>query len=118
MLFHVFGSQEERRIFGGSAFVEIQFCELPVGTKEKKLVALTSISHWKNDSLYVEELDTFSQEYSHILNCDIYGINYYAPSLIDSIIAKLHANKPADYEQFAAWLNEAKRHNGFYILGI
>ena len=29
MLFHTFKSQEERRKFGGSAFIEIQFCNMP-----------------------------------------------------------------------------------------
>ena len=120
MLFHIFSSQEERRTFGGSAFVEIQFCDLPIGTKEKKLVAINSISHWKNDSLYVyvEDLDTFHQEYNPVFNCDIYGINYYAPSSIDFIIGEINIDKPTDYEKLATWLKEAKQHNGFYILGI
>ena len=120
MLFHVFSSQEERRTFGGSAFVEIQYCNLPIGTKEKKLVAINSIINWKNDSLYVyvEDLDAFYQEYNPIFDCDIYGINYYAPSSIDSIVVKLNIVKPTDYEQLVTWLNEAMQCNGFYILGI
>lgn len=120
MLFHIFSSQEERRIFGGSAFVEIQFCELPIGTKEKKLVAVSSINNWKDDSLYicVEDLDAFHREYNPIFSCDLYGINYYPPSTIDLLIAKLNTDKPTDFEQLIAWLNEAKHHNGFYILGI
>lgn len=120
MLFHTFSSREERRTFGGSAFVEIQFCDLPIGTKEKKLVAINSIFHWKSDSLYVyvEDLDTFHQEYNPVFNCDIYGINYYAPASIDSIVVKLNTDKPTDYNQLVTWLNEAKQHNGFYILGI
>jgi len=31
-MFHIFDSQEKRRKYGGSAFMEIQFCRLPEGT--------------------------------------------------------------------------------------
>lgn len=129
MLFHVFSSQEERRNFGGSAFIEIQFCKMPYGTESKKLVAVNSINHWQNDSLYIDDENTFYQEYSNIFNCgiysnlksgtvDIFGINYYAPSLVDSIIAKLQKDKPSDYQSLIEWLNKAKEYNGFYVLGI
>ena len=50
MLFRVFNSQEERRNFNGSAFIEVQFCKLLVGTKRKKTVSLNSIKNWQNDS--------------------------------------------------------------------
>lgn len=127
MLFHAFSSQEERRNFGGSAFIEIQFCKMPHKTKNKKLV--DSIQHWQNDSLYINDEDTFYQEYSSIFNCgiygnlktgtvDIFGTNYYAPSLVDSIIAKLHKDKPLDYITLVEWLTKAKEYNGFYILGV
>ena len=129
MLFHVFSSQEERRNFGGSAFIEIQFCKMPYGTESKKLVAVNSINHWQNDSLYIDDENTFYQEYSNIFNCgiysnlksgtvDIFGINYYAPSLVDSIIATLQKDKPSDYQRLIGWLNKAKEYNGFYVLGI
>lgn len=129
MLFHVFSSQEERRNFGGSAFIEIQFCKMPYGTESKKLVAVNSINHWQDDSLYIDDENTFYQEYSNIFNCgissnlksgtvDIFGINYYAPSLVDSIIAKLQKDKPSDYQRLIEWLNKAKEYNGFYVLGI
>lgn len=49
---------------------------------------------------------------------DLYGINYYSPALIDSISEKLSEEKPEEYEALAAWLSQAKAHNGFYILGI
>ena len=129
MLFHVFSSQEERRIFGGSAFIEVQFCKMPYKTKTKKIVAVNSIKNWQNDSLYINDEDTFYQEYSNIFTCgiynnlksgivDIFGINYYEPSLVDSIITKLHKNKPIDYMILVEWLTKAKEYNGFYILGI
>lgn len=129
MLFLAFDSQEERREYGGSAFIEIQFCKLPTGTKTKDLVAVSSINHWQNDSLYINDENTFYKEYSQIFNggiynnlesgaVDIYGINYYAPSLIDSIVETLGERKPVDYESLHEWLIQAKEYNGFYILGI
>jgi hypothetical protein len=129
VLFHVFSSQEERRTFGGSAFIEVQFCKMPYKTKTKKIVAVNSIKNWQNDSLYINDEDTFYQEYSNIFTCgiynnlksgivDIFGINYYEPSLVDSIITKLHKNKPIDYMILVEWLTKAKEYNGFYILGI
>lgn len=131
MLFHVFGSQGERRAFGGSAFMELLFCRLPIGTRAKKLVATRSIKGWQDDSLYVsdDDIDLFYREYGHIFNSgvygnlksgtvDIFGVNYYAPHLIDSIIESTFQCKPTDYEILIRWLNKAKEYNGFYILGI
>ncbi len=120
MLFHMFCSQEERRAFGGSAFIEMQFCKLPAETKKEKLLALSSISHWKNDSIYIylDDIDSFCQEYGPFLDCDVYGINYYTPSTIDLLIDKLNKSMPLDYEVLVSWLCDAKCHNGFYILGI
>lgn len=129
MLFHIFNSQEERRNYGGSGFVEIQFCKLPVGTTTDKLVAVDSINNWQNDSLYIDDEIEFYDEYSSIFDCgtynnlkcgtvDMYGINYYAPALIDSIIEKLRKDKPADFETLLEWLIKSRSYNGFYILGI
>jgi hypothetical protein len=92
-------------------------------------VAVNNINYWQNDSLYINEEDTFYQEYSHIFSCgiynnlkrgtvDIFGINYYSPSLIDPIIEKLQKEKPSDYRTLIEWLTKAKEYNGFYILGI
>ena len=129
MLFHIFNTQEERMNYGGSAFLEIQFCKLPAKTKTKDLVAAGSINHWQNDSLYINDVDAFYHEYSRVFDCgiynnlksglvDIYGINYYAPSLTDVIIKRLHEKKPLDCAALVVWLNKAKTYNGFYILGI
>ena len=74
-------------------------------------------------------IDAFYQKYSRIFDCgtynnmktgvfDLYGINYYSPALIDPISEKLSEEKPEEYEALAAWLSQAKAHNGFYILGI
>lgn len=131
MLFHIFSSQEERRKYGGSAFIEIQFCKLPIGAGVKELVAVSSINHWQNDSLYVyiDNTEVFLEEYGHIFtrgiynnlesgNVDIYGINYYTPALTDSIIEKIRMEKPVDHKIVIEWLKRAKAYNGFYILGI
>lgn len=118
MLFLTFDSQEERRKYGGSAFIEMQFCKLPPKTKTKNIVKSKNINNWQNDSLYINNEDAFYQEYSRIFNCDIFGINYYDPLSIDPIIEKLHEKKPIDYEALVAWLKKAKQYNGFYILGL
>ena len=129
MLFHIFNSQEERRDYGGSAFIEIQLCRLPVGTKLKKIVAVSSINDWQNDSLYIDDVDLFYKEYSHIFHCgiynnlksgvvDIFGINYYPPELLDSIINRVNTDKPMNYEMLVEWLKQVKDYNGFYILGM
>lgn len=133
MLFHTFNSREERREYGGSCFVEIQFCDMPFQTAAKELVAVENIQNWKNDSLYVymdgDDGDAFCQEYCRIFDYGIYnnlktevfnlfGINYYAPAMIDLIIEKLREVKPTDYEVLLSWLIRAKAHNGFYVLGV
>jgi len=95
------------------------------------IVAVDSIRHWLDDSLYVsgDDDNVFLDEYDGIFDggiynnletgtIDPYGINYYGPNLIDTIIAKLMEIKPTDYEKLAKWLNIAKKHNGFYILGV
>ena len=129
MLFYTFNSQEGRRNYGGSMFIEMQFCKLPVGTPIKRIIAVGSINYWQNDSLYIDDQNAFFLEYSSIFNCgtynnlkcgtvDIYGINYYAPLLTDFMIEKLRKDKPTDYEVLIEWLNKSKAYNGFYILGM
>jgi len=129
MLFHTFTSQAERREYGGSAFVELQFCRLPLGTDIKTIVAVDSIKNWQDDSLYVNNENLFYEEYSQIFNCgtynnlqsgpvDVYGINYYAPEMIKDLQAKILAAKPTDCQKLLSWLEKAQAHNGFYILGI
>lgn len=131
MQFHSFSSQEERRKFGGSDFFELQFCRMPQKTEVEIITAVDSIHHWLDDSLYISGDDerAFVQEYGGILDCGIhnnletdgidpYGINYYGPDRIDSILAKLLSRRPADYETFVEWLKAAKKYNGFYILGV
>jgi hypothetical protein len=132
-MFYTFSSQDERRAFGGSCFIEIAFCKLPDKTRLKKLVSVNSAdkSMRQNDSLYVsaEDMNRFLDDYGNIFNCgtynnmktgivDCFGINYYSPELIPLIIERICENKPEDYEKLIDWLNQAKQCNGFYILGI
>lgn len=131
LLFHVFEAREERRNYGGSAFIEIQFCDMPRKTSVKKTLNFRHIQHWKTDSLYIyaDDIDTFFREYGSIFDCgiynnmktgtvDLFGINYYTPIMTEAVIEKLDKEKPEDYEVLSAWLIRAKAHNGFYILGI
>lgn len=129
MLFHLFNSQEERRAYGGSAFVEMQFCRLPRDTKLRDIVAVDNITHWMNDSLYIADENEFYAKYCHIFDdgtynnlesgiMDLYGINYYAPSQIDDLIDRARESKPIDHPILIDWLERAKQYNGFYILGI
>ena len=125
MLFHQFSSQKERRKFGGSAFIEIQFCKLPFGTKTETLI--NNVNFWKDDSLYIHISDdeVFCKEYKHIFDCsindnsfDIHGINYYDSSSAERIIDALLNYKPLEFKALIAWLEISKSYNGFYILGI
>ena len=131
MLFHVFKTQDERRNYGGSAFIEIQFCDMPLQTSIKERASNAHIRHWNDRSLYIhiDDSDVFYRAYHRIFDCgtynnlktgpmDLYGINYYAPTLTDPIIERLNKEKPKDYEVLTAWLIRAKAHNGFYILGL
>ncbi|MBR6951437.1 MAG: hypothetical protein IKH56_06870 [Oscillospiraceae bacterium] len=131
IIFRRFSSNEERRAYGGSAFVELQFCNLPSGTRLKKIVSIRAINHWKDDSIYihVDDMDLFYQNYSHVFDCgtynnlktglvDLCGINYYTPEQIEFLLGMILDKKPSDYEVLVDWLNRAKAFNGFYVLGV
>ena len=128
-MFLTFSSQEERREYGGSSFIEIQFCKMPLNADIKKIVAVESIKNWQNDSLYINDIEDFYLAYGNIFDCGVYnnlksgaldicGINYYKPILIEMFVDKILADKPKDYEILIEWLNKAKKYSGFYILGI
>lgn len=131
MRFYAFHSQTERKEFGGSAFVEFQFCKMPSNTNIKTIVSVSSIHSWQDDSLYIyiDDMEDFYKEYANIFYggtynnmqtgvVDLYGINYYPPGLIDHICESILLAEPADYEVLLLWLEKAKKCNGFYILGI
>lgn len=130
MLFHTFGSQEERRAFGGSDFIELQYCRLERGTELRTIVSVDTISFWKLDSLYVygDDLPEFLLYYDNLFSdgiynngacgpVDVFGINYYSREQAKRI---LKAVKNADLPGGSVlrnWLKEARNANGFYILG-
>ena len=47
MLFHIFHSQKERRDFGGSDFIEMQYCKLEQDSEIEKIVSADAINYWK-----------------------------------------------------------------------
>ena len=131
MLFHTFASQDERRKFGGSDFVELQLCKLNRGTELEKIVSNEVIEHWKNDSLYVygDDLEEFHAIYSRIFKdgyyangergmIDVCGINYYTLEQTMGIVEVLKREKPKDFQVLLAWLADGEKYNGLYLLGI
>ena len=131
MLFHIFQSQAERINFGGSDFIEIQYCRLPPGTEIHKIVSVESIEHWKNDSLYIfgDDMDVFYQHYGSIIAdgiynnekigpMDLYGINFYSLEQTVFIMERIKAKAPVDYQVLLKWLHGIEKHIGFYILGL
>ena len=131
MLFHFFRSQAERRAFGGSDFIEIQYCRLPEGTSIREIVSVDAIKHWKEDSLYIfgDDMDLFYQSYGDIITggvyhnrdrgpMDLFGINFYSREQTDAIIERLAEEKPPEYQILCRWLQAGKPYGGFYILGV
>ncbi len=113
----------------GSAFIELQFCKAPAGTELKELVKVDNIENGRSDSLYVMDADRFYSEYGKYFGCgvynnlkqgtvDIYGINYYTPSVVDTVISGICSGRPLDYERLLCWLEMSKQYNGFYVLGM
>lgn len=131
VLFRSFKSDKERKDFGCTAFIELQFCKLPAETSVADIVKVWSISHWKNDSLYIfiKENNLFWKEYSNIITggtynnlksgaMDLCGINYYNSELVQKIIDTIKIKQPLEYETILDWLEKSKEYNGFYILGL
>ncbi len=131
MLFHIFNNQDERRAFGGSDFLELQFCQLKKGTSIKSIVETDTLDPWRNDSLYVfgDDWNVFYKHYKNIFNNGVYpnlkrgeidwgGINYYTPEQVKEMTKAVNENKPKDYKIISEWLNKAKDFNGIYILGL
>ncbi len=130
-MFLKFHTAEERRRYGGSAFVEIQYCRLKQGTSIQKIISVDSISAWDISSIYIDfdDLDEFWNEYGGMFQngvynngqegpTDFYGINYYDLSNVHHLIRELEIKKPKEYEILLAWLKNGRDENGIYILGI
>ncbi|MCI8844597.1 MAG: hypothetical protein HFF08_10935 [Oscillospiraceae bacterium] len=131
MLFHIFSSQDERRKFGGSYFIEIQYCSLDPGTAMEQIVSVDAITHWKDDSLYIygDDEEAFASQYGDVLTDGTYnngqsgiidtcGINYYAPHQIHVIVKRIEEMRPSSHQMLLAWLKKVREHNGFYVLGL
>lgn len=84
-----------------------------------------------DDSLYiyVDDIDDFLSDYAEIFyggtyqnlhsgKVDIYGVNYYSPAQLKSILPKIEEQKPLDHAVISEWLKNGENLNGFYILGI
>ncbi len=128
-MFLKFKTTEERRAYGGSDFMELQYCTLPDDTSNKKIVD-AEIHHWQLSSLYVfgDDFNKFYAEYGEIIgnglygnlkegSVDFYGINYYNREKTAKIIDRLKECKPKGYEVLLEWLSSSSNYNGFYILG-
>ena len=131
MLFHTFHSREERREFGGSYFIEIQYCNLALGCEIKEKIAVDAIRHWQNDSLYIygDDDNEFMSYYGEIFTGGIYnngksgvvdlcGINYYSQEQTRRIMERVKKEKPLDHQVLLRWLEKADKPNGFYVLGL
>ena len=131
MLFHSFQSQAERWEFGGSDFIEIQYCRLPEGTSLREIVSIDAIKHWKDDSLYIsgDDMDLFYQSYGDIITggvynngdrgpMDLFGINFYSREQTNEIIERLAEEKPPGYQILCRWLQADGQSLGFYVLGV
>lgn len=131
MLFHTFQSQQERRDFGGSCFLELQYCRLAQEAGLEQILSLDFIENWKTDSLYIhgDDDNMFLSYYKEILadgvyqngetgGADPYGINYYAPHQIPLIAERLQERKPPEYQVLLDWLENGRAYHGFYLLGL
>lgn len=131
MLFHTFHSQAERKAFGGSDFIEIQYCRLPEETSLRDIVSIDAIKHWKDDSLYVcgDDMDLFYQHYGDIITGGVYnngdcgpmdllGINFYAGAQAAAMIDRLTEKKPPEYQVLCQWLQAGRQYLGVYVLGV
>lgn len=128
-MFLRFRTQTERREYGGTDFVELQFCKIQDHTSTAELLEEDRLEFWKEDSLYVEDYETFRTVYGPIFSeglrqdmtrgtMDIYGVTYYLPGQIEDILEKLSEEQPEDYEILQEWLIQARAFHGIYILGI
>ena len=131
MLFHRFGSQEERREWGGSDFIELQYCRHEQGATIQQLVSVEAVTPWQEDSLYIsgDDMDGFFTHYSAIFCDGVYGngqsgvvdlcgINYYSPEQSARMIQQVQELRPLEYPILLDWLKDVTQYNGFYVLGL
>lgn len=130
MLFLTFSSQEERRKYGGSDFIELQYCRLLPNTEIEDIVSVDAVEHWKSDSLYVygDDMDRFYSSYGTIITGGIYnnmecgpvdwcGINFYSQEQAAKIIKRIEIERPPEHQALLDWLKAGRQYIGFYVLG-
>lgn len=130
-MFHTFPSQEARRAFGGSDFIEMQYCKLGKDCEIGTIVSVNMIPHWQTDSLYLfgNDMTTFETHYGKIFTGGIYnngnrgpvdlcGINFYSQKQLIQMVDRIRKDKPLDYQTLLNWLEAGKQYIGFYLLGV
>lgn len=130
-MFLHFTEDNERIKYGGSAFLELQYCKAERGTEINQLCAVHSIRHWANDSLYIHDADTelFYSLYAPLLGdafynngrrgkIDLCGINYFTPQDAALVAKRIKSEKPSEYDIILTWLQKGEKQNGFYLLGL
>lgn len=111
----------------GSGYIEFQLIESNKPNFNK-------IEFSKKSSLFVdvisdESMDEFLVNYGDVFDnglhpnntksLDLFGINYYSLTDLETIIKKIEDNRPKDYETILEWLHMVQRnYKGFYILGV
>lgn len=111
----------------GSGYIEFQLIESNKPNFNK-------IEFSKKSSLFVdvisdESMDEFLVNYGDVFDnglhpnntksLDLFGINYYSLTDLETIIKKIEGNRPKDYETILEWLHMVQRnYKGFYILGV
>ena len=120
-MFLKFKNQDERKKFGGTAFIELAYFKrknrfkiFDKFLKKKKLF-------WNNDSLYVyvDDIDEFHKLYDEVFNgCNYYGSNYYSKEKTLEIINLLKQKQPKEYLVLVEWLEVALSYDGFWFYGI
>lgn len=130
-LFHRFGSQEDRRAFGGSYFIELGYCKLPRSAGIERIVSVEAVPRWEDNSLYVygDDMDEFFAQYGGIFDGaiynnmesgppDLFGINYYPRERTRAIMEDIEREKPRDFQTLLDWLKGVDKYTGFYVLGV
>lgn len=120
-MFHKFKNQEERKNFGGTAFVEFAYCKNKSKLKILNRLLKRKNIFWNDDSLYiyVDDVDEFYNLYDDTFKVNnFYGSNYYSKEKTIEIINSLKQKQPKDYLVLVEWLESALMYDGFWIYGI
>lgn len=112
----------------GTAYFEFQYCKKEWNIKK---ILKKGYLFWEKDSLlvHIDNGKNFFESYLKYLEftnapngttefCS-YGVNYYTKEQTFSILERMKADKPKDFEVLVAWLEKAAvEYNGFFFLGI